>query len=306
MECQYCHNKFVSKTSLNNHQKTAKYCLEIQGVKSLKTFECHACGKIFSRSYHLQRHQKQCKSNDRLYELETKLAQTEKDIESYKKDIVQKDILIEEQKETIKELRKQIKNIATTSILNNKDKLYQEFRDKEEMALLKNTIKELREQLEKIQQDYKDISTQSILNDKDKIIKLTKKYVRKRPRKQFDARNVVYIITTPSLKKERRYILGKATNLTNRLSTYNKTDEHEVVFYKSCNTKEMMSCIENMVFNKLSNYREQANRERFVLPEYQDISFFSQKIEECISFFYPKKESIPSEEKSTEEGDGGD
>ena len=115
-------------------------------------------------------------------------------------------------------------------------------------------------------------------------MKLTKKYVRKRPRQQFDARNVVYIITTPSLKKDRRYILGKATNLTNRLSTYNKTDEHEVVFYKSCNTKEMMSCIENMVFNKLSKYREQANRERFILPEDQDISFFSQKIEDCISF----------------------
>ena len=161
---------------------------------------------------------------------------------------------------------------------------YERQKDKEEISLLKNTVKELREQLEKLQQDYKYISTKSILYDKDKIMKLTKKYVRKRPRKQFDARNVVYIITTPSLKKDRRYILGKATNLTNRLSTYNKTDEHEVVFYKSCNTKEMMSCIENMVFNKLSNYREQANRERFILPEDQDISFFSQKIEECISF----------------------
>jgi hypothetical protein len=115
-------------------------------------------------------------------------------------------------------------------------------------------------------------------------MKLTKKYVRKRPRQQFDEKNVVYIITTPSLKKERRYILGKATDLTNRLSTYNKTDEHEVVFYKSCNSKDKMSCIENMIFSKLSAYREQANRERFILPEDQEISFFSNKIEECINF----------------------
>ena len=28
------------------------------------------------------------------------------------------------------------------------------------------------------------------------------------------------------MKKERRYILGKAENLTNRLSVYNKSDEH--------------------------------------------------------------------------------
>ena len=145
-------------------------------------------------------------------------------------------------------------------------------------------IKELKVHIKELQDKLENIATASILNDKDKIMKLTKKYVRKRPRQQFDERNVVYIITTPSLKKERRYILGKATNLTNRLSTYNKTDEHEVVFYKSCNSKEMMSCIENMVFNKLSRYREQANRERFILPEDQEISFFSNKIEECINF----------------------
>jgi hypothetical protein len=28
--------------------------------------------------------------------------------------------------------------------------------------------------------------------------------------------------------EKRRYILGKATNLTHTLSTYNKSDEHEV------------------------------------------------------------------------------
>jgi len=156
---------------------------------------------------------------------------------------------------------------------------------KEENLLLKQEIEMLREQLRQTQESYENIATTLILNDKDKIVKLTKKYVRKRPRQQFDERNVVYIITTPSLKKERRYILGKATNLTNRLSTYNKTDEHEVVFYKSCNSKEMMSCIENMIFNKLSRYREQANRERFILPENQEISLFYNTIEECINFF---------------------
>ena len=30
---------------------------------------------------------------------------------------------------------------------------------------------------------------------------------------------VIYMLTTPSHKKERKYILGKASNLTNRLST---------------------------------------------------------------------------------------
>ena len=53
---------------------------------------------------------------------------------------------------------------------------------------------------------------------------LTKKYVKLQPRVQYNEKNVIYILTTPSHKKEGKYILGKATNLTNRLSTYNKTD----------------------------------------------------------------------------------
>ena len=59
-----------------------------------------------------------------------------------------------------------------------------------------------------------------------KIQQLTKKYVKSQPRIQYTAQNVIYILTTPTHKNERKYILGKATNLTNRLSVYNKTDEH--------------------------------------------------------------------------------
>ncbi len=116
MECQYCHNKFVSKTSLNNHQKTAKYCLKLRDVKVENSYKCHACGKSFLRCYHLQRHQKQCKSNDRLYELESKLVQAEKDIESYQKEILQKNLLIEDQKQTIKELQLQMQEVALKAV----------------------------------------------------------------------------------------------------------------------------------------------------------------------------------------------
>ena len=117
----------------------------------------------------------------------------------------------------------------------------------------------------------------SITNDKDKIKQLTDKYVKKRERKQYANENVIYILTTPSLKKDRRYIMGKATNLTNRLSTYNKTDEHEVIFNISCLTKEDMGIVEHMVFKKLEDCREHANRERFILPENKDIDFLFKK-----------------------------
>ncbi len=264
MKCQFCNNEFSNKQNLNYHQKKTKYCLKIQGkLSTASTFKCTICHKEFMSGVTLRRHQKNCTIPNGL----------QKYIEKIKEEnlLLKKELEIKHYKEQLEKLKEEI------------CKSQEESRAK--IALLENTIKELREDKKQLQASYENIATTSILNDKDKIVKLTKKYVRKRPRQQFDERNVVYIITTPSLKKERRYILGKATNLTNRLSTYNKTDEHEVVFYKSCNSKEMMSCIENMIFNKLSRYREQANRERFILPENQEISLFYNTIEECINFF---------------------
>ena len=70
---------------------------------------------------------------------------------------------------------------------------------------------------------YKELQKEN--NNKElKIQFLTKKYVKRQPRVDYQERNVVYILTTANMKKERRYILGKADNLTNRLSVYNKSD----------------------------------------------------------------------------------
>jgi len=117
---------------------------------------------------------------------------------------------------------------------------------------------------------------------KIKIQYLTKKYVKTQPRIQYTEQNVIYILTTPSHKKEGKYILGKATNLTNRLSVYNKTDEHEVVYYQSCGDEETMSIVEQFVFQRLKDYREQANRERFILPEGKTIDLFIDVIKKTI------------------------
>ena len=121
-------------------------------------------------------------------------------------------------------------------------------------------------------------------NKQLKIQIMTKKYVKKQPRLDIKERNVIYILTTQLMKKEGRYILGKATNLTNRLSTYNKTDEHEIVYYQECGDEDKMSLVESMVFNKIKEYREQANRERFVISNDKDITFFIDAIKECILF----------------------
>ena len=98
-------------------------------------------------------------------------------------------------------------------------------------------------------------------------------------------KNVIYMLTTEDNKKKRNYIIGKAKELKNRLSSYNKTAEHEQVYYKECKNKENMNTIETMVLNKLKDYKEKANRDRFILPIEKDISFFTDIIDNCINFF---------------------
>ena len=131
---------------------------------------------------------------------------------------------------------------------------------------------------------YKDLQKENKKKD-IKIQFLTKKYVKSQPTVQYNEKNVIYILTTKLMKKERRYILGKSVDLTSRLSIYNKSDEHEVIFFASCKDLETMNIVENMVFACLNDYREQANRERFILPENEKVELFSNAIKKSIEFF---------------------
>ena len=91
-------------------------------------------------------------------------------------------------------------------------------------------------------------------------------------------------MTTDDHLERRTYILGKAKNLTSRLGTYNKTCDHQVVFYAPCKNEEHMGLAETLVISKLEEYREKANRDRFILPEDKEVSFFISKIKEIVSF----------------------
>ena len=76
------------------------------------------------------------------------------------------------------------------------------------------------------------------------------------------------------------YIIGKAIKLTKRLSAYNKTAEHEVIYYKECKTEEQLDIIEKIVLEKLSKYKEKANRDRFILPIENDVNLFTTIIDD--------------------------
>ncbi len=120
---------------------------------------------------------------------------------------------------------------------------------------------------------------------KDEKIKLLEDtFNKKQKRTDYPGKNVIYIVTSKDNKNKRIYIIGKAKNLKNRLSGYNKTAEHEVVYYKECGNITNMNIIEKMVLVKLQKYQEKANRDRFILPIEKDISFFTKLIDSSVKF----------------------
>jgi hypothetical protein len=74
-----------------------------------------------------------------------------------------------------------------------------------------------------------------------KIKELETMVLKKQKREIYTDSNVIYMLTTQDHKKRNTYIIGKAINLTDRLSTYNKTCDHEVIYFKSCENEENMN-----------------------------------------------------------------
>jgi hypothetical protein len=132
----------------------------------------------------------------------------------------------------------------------------------------------------------------NLLHQKDKemsikdhrIKQLESVCLSKQRRVEYPERNVIYMLTTEDHQQRRTYIIGKAKNLTNRLSTYNKTCDHTVVHYRECKNEDDMDAAETMVLSKLRSHREQANRDRFIIPENKDESFFMKMIDDCVRF----------------------
>jgi hypothetical protein len=64
--------------------------------------------------------------------------------------------------------------------------------------------------------------------------------------------------------------------------------KHEVIYYKSCETKEMMDLMKRNVLYKMNEYRECANRDRFILPIDKDIKFFTDIYDEVFDYLNKK------------------
>ncbi len=106
MICEFCKKNLKNLSILNNHQKTAKYCLLLQGNGNDKKFKCNFCSKCYSQKKDLDRHLLNC--IDKIIH--------EKDLIIHEKDIIihEKDVIIHEKENRIKELQDQLVDIIKT------------------------------------------------------------------------------------------------------------------------------------------------------------------------------------------------
>lgn len=93
--CEFCGHTFSTKTNLNSHQRTAKFCLKIQGgtkisEKITHKYTCKICQRGFVYNKSFMAHVSICTSNDLVLQtkiemLEKELAKTEKSLDQTQK-----------------------------------------------------------------------------------------------------------------------------------------------------------------------------------------------------------------------------
>jgi hypothetical protein len=104
---------------------------------------------------------------------------------------------------------------------------------------------------------------------KNRIKLLESKVLQKQPREIFDEnKNVVYIVTTEYKEAQGHYKIGKAQDLQKRLSVYNTSEKHEVIYNTSCKNKKSMDLLEQIIHMKLEeDKRVEPNKEWFLLED---------------------------------------
>lgn len=175
---------------------------------------------------------------------------------------------------------------------------YQKILD--EKNKLEEENKRIQEEKLELKEENKFL-TEAHLEKNKEIKNLQNKVIQKQRKPKCKDRNCVYLVQDEHHKKERIYIIGKAIDLDDRLSSYNKTHDTEIIYYRSCNSAKQMNHIEKCVLTKLDRYRQVANRDRFILPENEDISLFTNVVDLFVDAFSDVDESVDIEKDLTED-----
>jgi hypothetical protein len=133
--------------------------------------------------------------------------------------------------------------------------------------------------------DNKTTEELDTMNKENKLLKnriklLESKVLQKQHSEQFEEnKNVVYIVTTEYKEAQGHYKIGKTQDLQKRMSVYNTSEKHEVIYSTSCKNKKSMDLLEQLVHMKLEDKRIEPNKEWFESEE--DAEDFIKVIDDC-------------------------
>jgi hypothetical protein len=136
MFCEYCNTQFKSTSSLNFHQKSAKYCLKIQNKNEIieekdKNEQCQICMKVFTKKYIFTHIQNSCITNINSFikdlknesnDLRNKLNEKELELQKKEREIIElKSItnILKNDHDCLKDIARQPKNITNNNKILN-------------------------------------------------------------------------------------------------------------------------------------------------------------------------------------------
>ena len=105
--CEFCNKELSSSGILKTHQKTAKYCLEIQGLLINDIFKCNFCKKQYTQKKNLNQHLLSC-VDKKILEKDKMLIEKDKIFTDM---IVEKDRILSEKEKMLAEKDARIKEL---------------------------------------------------------------------------------------------------------------------------------------------------------------------------------------------------
>ena len=166
--CEFCKGEFSAKCNLLYHQKTAKYCLKLQGKNSV--YNCKTCKKELCDKRQLEKHQESCISIDDLKKLEKLNIEKDVTIKCLKDQIKQYEKTIDTLQDKLENLASQGVNKPTTTTNNilRIENLTDDW--------LKENAKNLTlEHIERGPQGYAEFASQHSLRNRVKCVDFSRK-----------------------------------------------------------------------------------------------------------------------------------
>jgi len=231
VNCKYCNKLFSNKYSLNNHQKTAKFCLKLQYDDiEIINFQCNYCEKIFTSRQSLNIHLLNCKDKE-TSTLNSKLVQLEKQEKAYKEQLEKQEKAHKDQLEKQKiELKADFKEQ-----LENQEKIY------------KDQIKDLINKLDKIANKAIDRPTTTINNKIELQTFLTQKEIDQKIASQFNdkylwdgMKGVAQFVYDHIVKLEDGRMIYACFDTSRQIFKYKDEDGNEIKDPKAIRLKKMI------------------------------------------------------------------